>query len=170
MNLLSTDVKVYKFIFKNIKSYYFNHTTSLSLFDTYVGSVLCYGSEIWGFQTPDVKKVHIDLCKRILNVKTSTPNVMVYYELGRYPMMVTRKIRILKHWIKLLNSDNCILKGCYEYLHDICLKNPNNKNNWVCNIRNELFNLGLNDMWCGQNTLCKEHVLLIKQRLHNVAK
>ena len=29
-------------------------------------------------------------------------NVMTYYELGRYPMFVTRKIRIFKYWLILI--------------------------------------------------------------------
>ena len=158
-------------LFKHIKPYYFNHMTLLSLFDTYISSVLCYGSEIWGFhKAPDVEKVHIDFCKRILNVKVSTPNVMIYYELGRYPMLVARKIRMFKYWIKVMNSDNCILRKCYEYLFDMCLKNPNDRNNWVCCLRNELFNLGLNDMWYNQSLLCPEHVLLFKQKLYDMTK
>ena len=58
----------------------------LSLFDTYISSVLCYGCEVWGFhKSPEIERVHIEYCKRILNVKTRTSNVMTYYELGRYP-------------------------------------------------------------------------------------
>jgi hypothetical protein len=67
--------------------------------------------EMWGFhKAPDNEKVHVNYCKRILNVKTSTPNIMVYYELGRYPLIVTRKIRIFKFWMKLLNANNCRLQ------------------------------------------------------------
>ena len=158
-------------LFSNIRQFSFNYATLLSLFDTYVSSILCYGSEIWGFhKAQDVEKIHIDFCKRILNVKTSTPNVMVYCELGRFPMLVTRKLRIFKYWIKVLNNNNCILHGCYNYLYDMCLKNPNDKNNWVCNIRKELFHLGLNDLWYSQNSLCKDHIIVIKQRLCDIVK
>ena len=92
----------------------------LSLFDTYISSVLYYGCEVWGFhKSPEIERVHIEYCKRILNVKTCTPNVMTYYELVRYSMFVTRKIRIFKYWLKLMNTDNCILNGCYSYLYDM---------------------------------------------------
>ena len=67
-------------LIKNTKPFMFNHHTLLSLFDTYISSVLCYGCEIWGFHnTPDIEKVHVNYCKRILKVKTSTTNIMVYY-------------------------------------------------------------------------------------------
>jgi hypothetical protein len=55
----------------------------LSLFDTYISCVLCYGCEAWSFhKSPEIERVHIEYCKRILNVKTCTPNAITYYELG----------------------------------------------------------------------------------------
>jgi hypothetical protein len=46
-----------------------------------------------------------------------------------------------------MNTDNCILNGCYNYLYDImCLKNPNDTNNWVCCVRNELCRIDLNNL------------------------
>ena len=74
---------------------------------------------------------------------------MTYYQFVRYPMFATRKIRIFKYWLKLMNTDNCILNGCYNYLYDMCLKNPNDTNNWVCCVRNELCRIGLNN--CGMH-------------------
>ena len=44
--------------------------------------------------------------------------MMVYTELGRLPLYISRNIRIVKYWIKLLNTDNCILKECYATLYD----------------------------------------------------
>ena len=70
-------------LIKNTKPFMFNHHTLLSLFDTYISSVLCYGWEVWGFhKAPGIEKGHVNYCKLILNVKTSTPNIMVYYALG----------------------------------------------------------------------------------------
>ena len=59
----------------------------LSLFDTYVGSVLNYGCEIWGFQNGrDLEKVKLKYLKTLLGVKKNTNSAAVYYETGRYPM------------------------------------------------------------------------------------
>jgi hypothetical protein len=59
----------------------------LSLFDQMVKPILLYGCEIWGFGNNDLlEKVHLKFCKMILNLKTSTPNYMIYGELGRYPV------------------------------------------------------------------------------------
>jgi hypothetical protein len=49
-----------------------------------VKPILLYGCEIWGFGNNNVlEKVHLKFCKMILNLKTSTPNYMIYGELGR---------------------------------------------------------------------------------------
>ena len=51
----------------------------LSLFDKMVKPMLLYGCEIWGYGNNDVlEKVHLKFCKMILNLKTSTPNYMIY--------------------------------------------------------------------------------------------
>ena len=82
----------------------------LSVFDTYINSILSYGSEVWGFHSGhDVEKVHIQFWKRLLGVKKGTCNEFVYSELGRFPLQVTIKLRIFKYWIKLRNTTNCIL-------------------------------------------------------------
>ena len=84
-------------LYKNINDMYLNVETSLSLFDTYIGSVLQYASEIWG---NCVENVQLDFCKRLLGVKKSNCNVMIYAELGRLPLHVIRKFKIVKYWVK----------------------------------------------------------------------
>ena len=44
-------------------------------------------------------------CKILLTVKKSTPNAMVYGELGRHPLSVTIKSRMLCFWFKLIQED-----------------------------------------------------------------
>ena len=48
-----------------------------------VQPILLYGSEVWGFANLDVlERVVLEFLKIILNMKTSTPNFMVYGETG----------------------------------------------------------------------------------------
>ena len=59
--------------------------------------ILLYGSEIWGFENIDIiDRVHSRLFKLILHLKQSTPNFMVYGELGRYPISVIMKVRMIR--------------------------------------------------------------------------
>ncbi|CAC5394688.1 unnamed protein product [Mytilus coruscus] len=77
------------------RNYHLNTQTLLSLFDVYVGSVI--SCEVWGFyKGDDAEKVHLHFCKRQLGVKQSTNSAMIYMKLGRLPIIVKRKIQILK--------------------------------------------------------------------------
>ena len=72
--------------------------------DKMVMPVLSYGCEIWGFYPAEaIEQVHKDFCKRILKVKRSTMNEIMYGELGSIPLIVQRYIRIVKYWLKFLN-------------------------------------------------------------------
>ena len=81
----------------------FNVETLLSLFDTYISSILNYSCEVWGdHKASDIEQVQLKFLKRILKVKTSTINYMVYCELGRFPMFIERYYRMIKYWFKIL--------------------------------------------------------------------
>ena len=57
------------------------------LFDTPILPIITYGSEIWGYEnTKQLKKLHLQFCRNILGVRTTTPNCMTYGELGRTPI------------------------------------------------------------------------------------
>ena len=67
----------------------FNIETKCSVFDTYINSILSYASAIWGFQkAPDIEKLHTYFCKKVLGVKSSTCNNLIYFGLGRLPLFV----------------------------------------------------------------------------------
>jgi hypothetical protein len=71
------------------------------LFDKIVKPILLYGFEIWGFGNIDIiERVHLKFCKLILNLKKSTPNFMIYGELGIYPMSVYIELRMINFWSK----------------------------------------------------------------------
>ena len=152
-------------LYKNINDMYLNVETSLSRFDTYIGSALQYASEIWGNHRGNcVEKVQLDFCKRLLGVKKSTCNVMIYSELGRLPLHVIRKFKILKYWVKIVSSDNCILQQCYqEMLINI------DTNNWLSGVRDILCELGLLNIWYSQN-VNSDILQFIKQRLYDQEK
>jgi hypothetical protein len=44
------------------------------------------------------------LVKTILRLKVSTPNFMVYGELGRYPLEIDIKVRMISYWYKLIQG------------------------------------------------------------------
>ena len=73
-------------------------------------------------------------------------------EVGRFPLFFNVILITIKYWIRLFDSENILL------------------DNWVCNIRKELGNIDLNDLWNSQAMLSKNVIFLIKQRLLDIAK
>ena len=131
---------------EEVKKHNFNVATTLSLFDTYVKPVLNYCSEIWGYiKAQDVEKIHTMFIKRLLGVKRSASNDMIYCETGRLPLIVYRKFNMLKYWLKLTRTENCILKNIYEVTLMSC--NQEKFNNWLGEIREILISIGMIDVW-----------------------
>ena len=78
----------------------------LKIFDALVAPILLDGSEVLGFEKNDnIEKVHLQFLKKDLGVRINTPNILVYGELGRYPLIVNIKCRMLCFWSKLVSSE-----------------------------------------------------------------
>ena len=68
-----------------------NVETLISLYDTYVASILNYGCEVWDSHSANnVEKVHLEYIKSILGVRKNTNTASVYFETGRLPMKTVR--------------------------------------------------------------------------------
>ena len=87
------------------------------LLDAFVGSVLNYSCEIWGFgKSKVIESVYLKFCKALLKVKSSTCSAGVYGELGRYPLFVSRIARMVKYWSRIVESDNILIVQFYRFL------------------------------------------------------
>ena len=99
----------------------FDNETLLSLFNCYIGGIVNYASEIWGIHKKNnVEKLHLEFCKQFLGVKRCTSNMAVYAELGRVPLTCTRLYSLIKYWSKVVVSDNCIIRQCYDETYNNC--------------------------------------------------
>ena len=96
-------------------------------FYSFIGSILCYGSEVSGFsKSKKVERIHLTFCKRILKLKTYTCSAGVYGDLGRYPGFIAWYAIFIRYWCKIVNNDNMIVKSNYnQALNDFekCFKN-----------------------------------------------
>ena len=75
-------------------------TEQCKLFDTLVGSILHYSSEVRVIHnTKDihVEATHSKFCRWVLNVKKSTILCGLYDELGRVPFNIQRTFNIIKY-------------------------------------------------------------------------
>jgi hypothetical protein len=79
--------------------------------------MLLYGCEIWSFGNNDVlEKVHLKFCKLLLNLKQSTPRILVFRELGRYPLDIHIKTRIINFWANIVNGKETKLSYLFYQL------------------------------------------------------
>ena len=107
-------------VYKRIRNNSIPIDIQLKLFDSIVEPILLYGSEVWGFEgSSEIEKIHLQFCKNILKVRQTTPNYMVYGELGRSPLSIKIKLRMISFWNRLLSNENKLSTKLYKLLHTL---------------------------------------------------
>ena len=92
----------------------------------------------------------------------------MYGELGRYPLFITRYVRIVKYWARIVNSENILIVHLYNSLVDACNKGVNN---WAKGVRSLLDTYGFSYVWNNPNSVnLKTFYLVFKQRVVDVFK
>ena len=96
--------------------------------------ILLYGSEIWGHSDCEaVQRVHLQFCKRLLEVGSTTSDAAVLGELGRSPVALHYKMRCIKYWLKLLKlPDQRLLKACDKMLTNL---DENGRKTWANDVK-----------------------------------
>ena len=78
----------------------------LKLFDHTVLPILTYGSEIFGFENIDIlERVHNNFLRKITKARKSTPISFLYGELGRHPIAINIKTRMISFWCRTLQGE-----------------------------------------------------------------
>jgi len=135
----------------------------VKLFDTMIMPILNYGSQIWGFHKgPDVEKMHLKFLKQVLGVRTQTSTCAVYGELGRFPLIVTRQVNIIKYWHKIIQSPDSLMFKLY----DLKGNNGEHINPWSLQVKCLLFDLGFNYLW-ENNNVTKLQISKVIERIHD---
>ena len=124
----------------------FDINVFFKLFDAQIVPVLLYGSELWGcFDCPNVEKVHMYACKRILGLSAQSPNHMVYGELGRHHLSILASTRCVKYWLRLNKlSSNRYSRMAYNMLKNMAAEG---KENWASAVRDLLCTNGFAFAW-----------------------
>ena len=126
----------------------------IDLFNSLVKSVLCYGCEVWGFS--EAKKhetIHLKFLKQILCVRKNVPSCFVYNECKMYPLYITRTMRIINYWLKILSlNEMSPVKRIYNIALQLNkLENTRPASFWIENIKNILYKYGFGYVWENQN-------------------
>ena len=125
----------------------------LDLFDSMVLPVLTYGCEIWGFEINEcVCKLQLKFYKFLLRLRQSTPSMMVLGEVGKFPISVNIKSRLLTFWFKVSSKENKskLSNLMYRCLH-ILYQNGTHKSKYLSFVENTLNELGLTNLWTNQH-------------------
>ena len=133
-------------LMNNCKKLRFRPKICCQLIDAFVGSILSYSAEVWGFTNyKSIERLHLKFRKYISKIsKINYSTVGVYSELGRYPLYISHWIKIVKYWLKLLQTDNIILRKVYNQAVSDC--NTGSKN-WVYNLKDILYKNGYGYIW-----------------------
>lgn len=129
--------------------------TQLELFDTMVAPILLYAGEVWGGGNLNIlEKLHLKFCKILLQVKPSTPTCMVYGELGRYPLSLTCKTKIISYWANVLRADeNKYSSVMYKLMYGLHIAEQCTLP-WISSVKQILDDCGLSNIWTEQDFPC----------------
>ena len=138
-------------VIKKGRTHNLSISCQLDLFDKLVKPILLYGCEIWGFENNEIlEKVQLKFCKLLLNLKSSTPNCMVYGEIGRFPIDLDIKLRMVMFWSKVLQGKESKLSYLSYHLLFKLTNELNVNSKWLKCIENILDQCGISYVWRNQ--------------------
>ena len=81
---------------------YFKHEEIFPLFGSMVEPILCFGSDVWGYEYSSViESVLYEFCKYFLEVNSSANNEVALGECGRLPLCVTYTTSCIKILVQI---------------------------------------------------------------------
>ena len=143
----------------------FHSKDMFRMFDTMIKPILCYGSEIWGYEFAiNIEKVQVKFCKRYCCLSLNTADIFVLGECGRLPLCITYMSNCVKYWLRLLRMGNHRYpKQCYLMLKRL---DDVGRKTWASSIQSLLYRFGFGYAWLAQEVGNEMNLLsLFKQRL-----
>ena len=106
---------------------------------------------MWGFgKCKSIERIHLKFCKALLKVRSSTPSLGVYGDLGRYPLYISRYVRIIKFWCHILSTENILVSYFYNHMVEACSYGAKN---WASNVKSLLDNYGFSFVWTNPHSI-----------------
>lgn len=176
--LKKTALKALYALYRNMNgAFRKNVQLTIGLFDTLIKPILTYCCEIWGFDgkynelRDPIEQVQTKCCKMLLGVSKRAVNSACRAELGRFPLIIEVKSRIISFWLRILTlPGNRLSKIAYMEMR------PNEKpKSWALQLKMLLSQIGLGYVWEMQDSLCMADTLYlkslqtkVKQRLEDI--
>ena len=97
---------------------------------------------------------YIKFLYKVLKLKPSTSNCMVYGGVGKLPLHIFVDKKLISYWLRILDKD----KNALAYITYMIVLNPFMRNEyhgqyWLIRVNHILNNYGLSYMWLNQQTL-----------------
>ena len=144
----------------------FEALPSLHLFDSLIRPILNYNCEVWNklskrnivairkgeiqlenlyFDFP-AEKMQFQICRNILGVSKKTSALASLGELGRYPLMLSCCIQMVKYWhrIKTDTPDTSLINKILSYMEE---KEDLGEHSWISTVKFLLDYCNMNDIW-----------------------
>lgn len=142
----------------------------IDLFEKMVTPIFLYGCEVWGYGNIEPLEVfYRKFIKRVLGLNKSTPNCIVYGEVGKRPLVNQIYLRMLAFWIRVSEGKSsklsCIIYNLIYKLH----LNGTYDSPWLLCIKRLLCHSGNPNFWINQENLAPKDFMknIISQQLEN---
>ena len=110
--------------------------------------IALYGCEIWGFENSQIiENLHDDFLRHIVELRKSKPIYMLQAQLGRHPIQINIKSRMIGFWLSIVNGKE---SKSSKLLHTIMLKEKEKgfyDFKWICYINDILVSVGPPDLF-----------------------
>ena len=135
-----------------------------NLFDKLIVPILCYGSEVWGYEKSEkIETVHTKFCKWVLGVSYRTSNTAVLAECGRFPIYTTYFVNCVKYWLKVtLKEGHRLTKRNLEMSTSL---DKAGRKTWSTHIRKLLCKYGFYEVWLNGVTNIDIFIGVFRQRV-----
>ena len=117
-----------------------------------------------------ISKLQLRFLKLILGVKVTTPTCMVLGEVGRYPIEIEAKCRMLGFWYGLCNTSHSESPKISNRKFQLCSKlyyTCKYKLPWLMKVYSLLDSLGLSYIWSNLVHSIESFKRIVKQRLRD---
>ena len=133
----------------------------IDLFEKMVVPICLYGSEVWGYGNVEpVEVFYRKFIKRVLGLNKSTPNCIIYGEVGKYPLALEIQKRMLSFWANISEGKQTKLSSIiYNLIYKLHL-NGTYDSPWLMNIKLIVCNSGNPHIWYNQQQCVPKKLLL----------
>ena len=126
----------------------------IDLFEKMISPIFLYGCEVWGYGNSEPMEIfYRKFIKRVLGVNRSTPNCMVYGEVGKYPIIHSVNKRMISFWANISEGKSSKLSSImYKIIYKLHLDGSYHSP-WLMHIKKILCNTGHPNFWIDQEIL-----------------